>query len=256
MAFLLGQRTAEMHIALSSNREESEFRPEPFSKLYQRAIYQSMRSLASAALKTLKRRMKTLPDPIAKQAELLLPLEKTVQMLMNRITKEKINTQKIRIHGDYHLGQVLFTGKDFQIIDFEGEPMRPLSERRLKRSPFRDLAGMIRSFDYAISCRLKDRLTVRPQDEPRLLPWRKVWLASVSNTFLSGYMQTAGPAPFIPDSETSATKLLHGFLLEKGFYELNYELNNRPDWIDIPITGILEMVENATKTDAPPGGGQ
>jgi len=256
MAYLLGQRTAEMHIALASNTEKAEFRPEPFSKLYQRAIYQSMRSLASAALKTLKRRMRTLPDTVAEQAELLLPLEKTVQMLMNRITKEKINTQKIRIHGDYHLGQVLFTGKDFQIIDFEGEPMRPLSERRLKRSPFRDLAGMLRSFDYAISCRLKDRLTVRPQDEPRLLPWRKVWLASVSNIFLSGYVQTAGAAPFIPDSEASATKLLHGFLLEKAFYELNYELNNRPDWIDIPITGILEMIENATETDTPPGGGQ
>jgi len=256
MVFLLGQRTAEMHLALASNKENKEFRPEPFSRLYQRAIYQSMRSLASATLKTLKRRVKTIPGELTGKAELLLSLGKTVQTLMNRITKEKINTQKIRIHGDYHLGQVLFTGKDFKIIDFEGEPMRPLSERRLKRSPFRDLAGMLRSFDYAISTALKDRLAVRPQDELRLVPWGKAWLAAVSNTFLKGYVETAGQAPFLPDSDASATTLLHCFLLEKAFYELNYELNNRPEWVDIPITGILQMMESETEKETPPGGGQ
>jgi maltose alpha-D-glucosyltransferase/alpha-amylase len=254
MIDLLGQRTAEMHLALASDTENADFKPEPFSRLYQRAIYQSMRNLVSSALKTLKQKQETLPEGVAEKAELLLPLGKIVLGLMERITKEKIRTQKIRIHGDYHLGQVLFTGKDFQIIDFEGEPMRPLSERRLKRSPFRDLAGMLRSFDYAIASAMKERLAVRPQDEPRLLPWRRVWVFEVSKTFLNGYKKTADHASFIPDSDSAAGILLQAFLLEKAFYEVNYELHNRPDWIDIPITGILEMIQNTTKNGTQPGG--
>ncbi|MGC9372011.1 MAG: maltose alpha-D-glucosyltransferase [Thermovirgaceae bacterium] len=256
MIDLLGQRTAELHLSLASDTENADFKPEPFSRLYQRSIYQSMRSLVSSALKTLRRRQKALPEGVAEKAKLLLQFEKTVQTLMEKITKEKIRTQKIRIHGDYHLGQVLFTGKDFQIIDFEGEPMRPLSERRLKRSPFRDLAGMLRSFDYAVASAMKERLAVRPQDESRLLPWRKVWVTEVSRTFLDGYKKTAGPASFIPDSDSAALVLLHAFLLEKAFYEVNYELHNRPGWLDIPITGILEMIQDATKNGTPPGGGQ
>jgi maltose alpha-D-glucosyltransferase/alpha-amylase len=254
MIDLLGQRTAEMHLALASDTENADFKPEPFSRLYQRAIYQSMRNLVSSALKTLKQKQETLPEGVAEKAELLLPLGKIVLGLMERITKEKIRTQKIRIHGDYHLGQVLFTGKDFQIIDFEGEPMRPLSERRLKRSPFRDLAGMLRSFDYAIASAMKERLAVRPQDEPRLLPWRRVWVFEVSKTFLNGYKKTADHASFIPDSDSAAGILLQAFLLEKAFYEVNYELHNRPGWIDIPITGILEMIQNTTKNGTQPGG--
>ena len=256
MIKLLGQRTAEMHLALASDNENPSFKPEKFSRLYQRAIYQSMRSLASVALKTLRRRLDTLPEAVAGPAEKLLTLEETARTLLNRITREKIISLKIRIHGDYHLGQVLFTGKDFKIIDFEGEPMRPLTERRLKRSPFRDLAGMLRSFDYAISSALKDRLSVRPQDEPRLFPWRKAWIASASTAFLNGYVETAGQAPFVPDSDSSATILLYSFLLEKAFYELNYELNNRPGWVDIPIRGILDLIEDANELKTPAGGGR
>jgi maltose alpha-D-glucosyltransferase/alpha-amylase len=101
---------------------------------------------------------------------------------------------------------------------------------------------------------MKERLAVRPQDEPRLLPWRRVWVFEVSKTFLNGYKKIADHASFIPDSDSAAGILLQAFLLEKAFYEVNYELHNRPGWIDIPITGILEMIQNTTKNGTQPGG--
>ncbi len=254
MMRLLGQRTAEMHLALTSRPELEGFRPEPFSKLYQRAVFQSMRSLASGSLKTLKMMLGTIPQDLREIAEILLSREKDAISLMNRITREKIMTQKIRIHGDYHLGQVLFTGKDFVIIDFEGEPMRPLSERRLKRSPFRDLAGMLRSFDYAISAAIRKSLASRPQGEEQLLPWRAPWLSSVSSSFLAGYAETVNDAGFIPQDDSSSTTLLNAFLFEKAFYELGYELNNRPDWIDIPVRSLVEMIDTHTEGSKTPGG--
>ena len=149
---------------------------------------------------------------------------------------------RIRCHGDYHLGQVLFTGKDFVIIDFEGEPARPISERRSKRSPLRDVAGMIRSFNYAAVSKLSDR-AVRPEDAAQLKPWARFWNLWVSVEYLKGFMQAAGNAPFMPKSREEIDFLLNVFLLEKAVYELGYEFNNRPDWVNVPIAGILELLQ-------------
>ena len=150
---------------------------------------------------------------------------------------------KTRIHGDYHLGQTLYTGNDFMIIDFEGEPARTLGERRLKRSPLRDVAGMIRSFHYVAHTALQKQGTVRVEDAPTLDPWVELWYKYTSGAFLKSYLETAKDAPFIPKEREELDILLKAFILEKSVYELGYELNNRPEWILIPLKGIKYLLE-------------
>jgi len=150
---------------------------------------------------------------------------------------------KIRIHGDYHLGQILFTGNDFVIIDFEGEPARPLSERRLKRSPLRDVAGMIRSFHYAVFNSLFKYSSRDMKFIEGIKPWAEIWYKLVAGIFLKSYIDTARNAPFIPNNNEELGTMLRAFLLEKAVYELGYELNNRPNWLIIPIEGINNLLE-------------
>lgn len=171
----------------------------------------------------------------------MLEREKDVLVGLSRIMGPKIAAMKIRIHGDYHLGQVLFTGKDFVIIDFEGEPARTLSERRLKRSPLRDVAGMLRSFHYAAMSALHRHRENHPDDEELLLPWLEAWNAYVCGCFVAGYRESIGSSRLIPEDPQQLRTLLNCFLLEKAVYELGYELNNRPDWIFLPLRGI-EMI--------------
>jgi maltose alpha-D-glucosyltransferase/alpha-amylase len=150
---------------------------------------------------------------------------------------------KIRIHGDYHLGQVLYTGKDFYVIDFEGEPARELTERRLKRSPLRDVAGMVRSFHYAAYMALLKEASLRSEDVPILEPWTALWYRYVSGVFVKSYLATVGKAPFIPAERKELEIMLKAFLLEKAVYELGYELNNRPEWVSIPLRGLKDLLE-------------
>jgi len=153
---------------------------------------------------------------------------------------------RLRTHGDFHLGQVLHTGRDLVIIDFEGEPARPLGERRIKRSPLRDVAGMLRSFHYAVHgsvLRTELGASIRREDEVVLEPWIRAWYGWVSASFLRGYRQATVGAAFLPAVEAEWSVLLDAFLLHKAFYELSYELSNRPDWVAIPLRGILELVD-------------
>ena len=150
---------------------------------------------------------------------------------------------KIRNHGDYHLGQVLFTGKDFVILDFEGEPARSFRERRLKRSPLRDVAGMIRSFHYAAYTVLIKNEQYSVEDVEILKPWADNWYHNMAGFFMKAYLDTVGDKGFIPDNPEDLTGLMETYLLEKSIYELNYELNNRPDWVIIPIRGIKSILE-------------
>jgi maltose alpha-D-glucosyltransferase/alpha-amylase len=170
--------------------------------------------------------------------------EEEILSVFMRLLRQKITTTKIRFHGDFHLGQVLHTGKDFVIIDFEGEPARPLSERRLKRSPLRDVAGMIRSFHYAVSTALLQEASVRPADIAGLEPWASAWFHAVSGIYLNSYMAAVVDAPFIPEQKKERDLLLKCFLLEKAVYEVGYELNNRPDRVIVPLRGIEHILEH------------
>jgi maltose alpha-D-glucosyltransferase/alpha-amylase len=240
-AHRLGQRTGELHNALGSETKDPAFAPEAFTALYRRSLYQSMRTMADQSLALLAKRLKSLPPEIRPDAEKILKLENSIFDRFREIVEAKITALRIRCHGDYHLGQVLFTGKDFFIIDFEGEPARPISERRLKRSPLRDVAGMLRSFNYAAAAALKSD-GMREEDAVQLKPWASFWSFWVSVDYLKGYFEATRQSAFMPKSIAEIALMMDVYLLEKAVYELGYELNNRPDWVSAPIEGILELL--------------
>jgi maltose alpha-D-glucosyltransferase/alpha-amylase len=245
-ARLLGERTADLHLALASEIVDPDFRPEPFSTLYQRSVYQSMRSQAGRSLQLLRSRLRYLPEPLAAPARAVLAREAEIQGRFRSLLSVKIAAMRTRVHGDYHLGQVLWTGKDFVIIDFEGEPMRPISERRLKRSPLRDVAGMLRSFHYAGHTRLFQQEqggTLRQEDVAQLHDFVHGWYLWVSAVFLKSYLKTSGGAGYLPKERQQLEVLLNAYQLEKAVYELDYELNNRPDWLAVPLKGIIQFLD-------------
>ncbi len=243
----LGERTGDLHRTLAARPEVEAFRPEAFSTLYQRSLYQSMRNLLGTSLDRLGRRAYRLEEEERGIARRVLELRPGILDRFRALLHGKLEGRRIRCHGDYHLGQVLFTGKDFQIIDFEGEPDRPLSERRLKRSPLRDVAGMLRSFDYAsrtVHRSLPELgLTTDTRAEPAVACWRRLWTEWVSVEFLAGYLGVVEGTRLLPEDPAGRRLLLDLFLLEKALYELGYELNNRPAWERLPLEGILSLME-------------
>ena len=243
-AQLLGQRTAELHLALARGDEDAAFRPERFTLLYQRSLSQAIRNDLTRTFQLLRRRLGSLPDDVRADAGWLLGQQADILSRISRLNRRRFSALRIRTHGDYHLGQVLYTGQDFVIIDFEGEPARALSERRIKRSPIRDVAGMLRSFDYASSSVLTERIAtfVHPEETASLEPWGALWQAWASAAFLKGYLETDGAERLVPDNDEDLQTLLDAFLLDKALYEVSYELNSRPDWVRIPLHGIIRLL--------------
>ncbi len=243
MISLLGRRTGELHRALMSLTQSSDLVPEPFSLLYQKSLYQSIRGLVLKVFGQLGGNLRALDPPTAEAVKRILTTEKMMLGRLNRIVEKKISALKIRTHGDYHLGQVLYTGKDFVIIDFEGEPTRTLTERRLKQPALRDIAGMIRSFHYAAHGSLLLRAAKYGADVEYLRHWADLWYFYVSGVFLQAYMNNVADTPLFPKDEKDFAALLETFILEKAVYELGYEWNNRPDWLMIPVRGIEQILK-------------
>lgn len=243
-AKLLGQRTAELHLALASATEEKGFVPEPFNAMGQRSVFQNMRAMLRRSWELLGKKLPQLPAHFRDEAAEILAAEKQILSQQQRILEQSTGAAKIRIHGDYHLGQVLYTGKDFVILDFEGEPARALSERKLKRSALRDVAGMMRSFQYAAYSALWQP-SMRPEDIPFLERWADAWYRQMSSVFLQSYLNTTAGATFIPQREQDFQVMLEAYLLDKAVYEVGYELNNRPDWVVIPIRGIKHILQQS-----------
>ena len=245
-AELLGQRTGELHVALASAPEDPAFSPEPFTPFYQRSLYQSLRGLTATVIPLLQKRLTTLAPDTREDACKVVALEERIIDRFRALADRRIQGMRIRCHGDYHLGQVLFTGNDFIIIDFEGEPARPLSERRLKRLPLRDVAGMLRSFHYAAYAAVFKQMAlgvVSPERFPVIERWAILWHRWVSAAFLRSYLQVASQVPILPQAEDELQVLLDDYILEKAIYEVGYDLNNRPDWVQIPLRGILQIME-------------
>lgn len=245
-ARLLGCRTGQMHLTLASDPDNKDFAPEPFTPFYQRSLYQSMRNLCVQALQTLKRQLKSLPGDVAEDALKVIGMQNEMLRLFRLVADRPIRSARIRCHGDYHLGQVLYTGKDFVILDFEGEPARSLSERRIKRPPLRDIGGMLRSFHYAAQLGLMRHIDLGntpPDRVAHLEPWAYFWHDWVSTAFFKAYITEVNGSGLIPEEEEELSILLRASLLEKVLYELIYELNNRPAWVRIPIHGLLQLVE-------------
>ena len=240
-ARLLGRRTAELHAALASDPDDAAFAPERITALDQRSIYQSLSGLSMRATDLLRTQLNKLPADARDEGRKVLELESRITHILKSFLARRLNTTRIRVHGDYHLGQVLYTGHDFVIIDFEGEPTRSLYERRLKRLAMRDVAGMLRSFSYA------SQAALRSEHAPagrlaELHSWSRFWADSVSAVFLKSYLSTAGSASWVPQSQEDLELQLTTMLLEKALYELRYEMNLRPDWVRIPLRGILDLV--------------
>jgi maltose alpha-D-glucosyltransferase/alpha-amylase len=239
---MLGERTGEMHQALSSANNDPAFKPEDYSLHYQRSLFSSLQSLVRVAFQSLSKNIKKLPEGVRQEAEEVLGMKEEILTIMKKIYSRKIDVTKIRIHGDYHLGQTLFTGKDFLILDFEGEPARSYSERRLKYSPLRDVAGMIRSFHYAAYGSLFLDNQIRPEDIDQLIPHVEQWYHYMSGFFMKSYLETVKGSSFVPKQAEDLEIMMQTFLMQKAIYELNYELNNRPAWVVVPLRGIKSIV--------------
>lgn len=239
----IGIRTGEMHIALASGTTLPAFSSEEYSLHYQRSLFSGLQSLVRGTFQNQARTLSRLATEVRHEAEEVLAMKDDILKAFRNIYKRKIDVVKIRIHGDYHLGQVLFTGKDFVITDFEGEPARSYSERRLKRSPLRDIAGMVRSFHYAAYASLFLDNQIRKEDYNNLIPYVEQWYHYMSGFFVKAYLDTVKGSSFIPKNKEDMDILMNTFLLEKAIYELNYELNNRPDWVIIPLRGIKAIMQ-------------
>ncbi|MFB2971365.1 maltose alpha-D-glucosyltransferase [Aerosakkonema sp. BLCC-F183] len=244
LAELLGQSTAELHITLASDLENPDFAPEPFSSFYQRSIYQYARNLTGQVFLLLQKRLKSLPPDLQKLAHSVLYRQEEFLGRFELVLKQKITAMRTRYHGDYHLGQVLYTGNDFVIIDFEGDPTRTLSERRMKRSALRDVAAMLESFYHAASIALRREIengTIRPENLPLMQQWANFWCNWVSAVFLNSYLKIASKDSFLPKTEQELQVLLDGYVLEKIIYDLGYELNNRQDYVEIPLQRLIQF---------------
>jgi maltose alpha-D-glucosyltransferase / alpha-amylase len=194
-------------------------------------------------LETLRRMSASgqLPADTRALASEVAAAEKIIDDRLREVVGRRIDVDRIRCHGDLHLGQVLFTGDDFVIIDFEGEPARPSNERRYKRAGLRDVMGMIRSFGYATEAVLRGG-RVRPEDRATLEPWATAWTQWVSAAYLGAYLQTVAGRRLVPNDEGVTNLLLEFYELEKVIYEVEYELGSRPDWVRIPLIGLQRIV--------------
>jgi maltose alpha-D-glucosyltransferase/alpha-amylase len=204
-----------------------------------------MRSRARRTFELLRKQREKLPESSVDSANRLLNFETQLDDRFQQLREQKIAAVRMRCHGDLHLGQVLFTGKDFVIIDFEGEPDRPISERRIKTSPLRDIAGMLRSYHYAShAAQYGQAPGTIVQREPfeGLDRWMHIWYLWNSATFLNSYLNGVRDAAILPDDPEQLRILLEAYVLDKAVYELGYELNNRPEWVRIPIEGMLHLI--------------
>lgn len=231
----LGRRTAQLHRALSQLTEDPAFAPEPLTRDYQRARRTAIERGMAEAVMLLNERTPILSRAGQEQASRLARLTPALEPLLMAFEELTGSVMRIRCHGDYHLGQVLCTKADFMIIDFEGEPARSLAERRMKHPVLLDIAGMIRSFHY-VPCAFVKEQGLEPSR------WSAYWSGWMSSAFVKGYLSTANGAECWPDNPDHVALLLDLYLVEKALYELRYELNNRPAWVDIPLNGLMTLL--------------
>ena len=238
----LGRATANMHLALAAPTTDPRFAPEPLAHQDIRDLLDDLRRKMANVFEILRDGIAKLPDEFVDRAAFILSRRRGVLDRFRDLENQNIVAQRTRIHGDYHLGQVLRVRTDYVILDFEGEPARPLAERRAKQSPLKDVAGMLRSFSYAAYAALLNYTARHPGDFDKLEPWAWLWERSTTSEFLRAYLETAAGAPFLPARGENFQKLLDAYVLDKALYELLYELDNRPTWVGIPLIGISALV--------------
>jgi maltose alpha-D-glucosyltransferase/alpha-amylase len=240
-ASTLGRRTAELHRTLASG-QGPDFAPQPLDRAALRALADDMRAHAAATLDMLAQRLDGLGEASRVHAEAVLSQRTTLLSRLDALRPERAAGLRIRVHGDYHLGQVLRTEEDFVILDFEGEPARSIAERRARQSPLKDVAGMVRSFSYAAYAALFAFTVHAPDDYAPLEPFADIWQHCAADAFLKGYLTAMEGALLIPADAGVRNRVLAAFMLDKALYELGYELDNRPEWVRIPLVGIRKLI--------------
>jgi maltose alpha-D-glucosyltransferase/alpha-amylase len=249
-AQLLGQRTAELHVALSSDYSDPQFAPQVFTDHYRQGLYHSMMGLTGQTFQILRNRLRGLAAALQPEAQKALDSLEPIRRGFRLIQDRRINCSRIRLHDDLRLEQVLHTGKDFVFIGFEGRSDRPLSERRIKRSALRDVASLLLSLQYAAYSVFFDQVpgvTRRAETAPALEFWADYWFDWVSAMFLKGYLQgvvaSSGRSTLLPGNEADIRVLLDAFLIEQALEEMGRELQDRPDWFRIPLKMLLRVLD-------------
>jgi maltose alpha-D-glucosyltransferase/alpha-amylase len=243
---VLAQRTAELHAALSSRTDLPNFAPEPFTTFYRQGVYHGMLGQLNRAFELLRGRARGLPQNAQQDIAEVLNREDEIRQQLLLLRDKRMSGNRIRNHGDFHLANVLFSGSDWVVTNFEGDPTRPLSERRIKRSALRDVATMLRSFHYVSHAALfGDVPGIVPSRDghPQLERWALTWYRWVSAIFLREYLQAAAGGPFLPQQDDELRILLGAYMTERALSEIEYELEHRPEWIRIPVHGILEQLK-------------
>jgi maltose alpha-D-glucosyltransferase/alpha-amylase len=238
---LLGVRTGQMHLALASGITLIDFRPENFSLYYQRSLFSSMQSLVRETFQSLSRNLKKLPDEIKQQATGIMGKKSDILSILKKIYSKKLDVIKIRIHGNYQLGQILLTGKDIAIQDYGGDASQSYSERRLKRSALRDVASMIVSLHYVAYEGFLKNNHIPKENTRDLLPFAALWAHYMSGFFTRGWIETVQGTALVPKQKEDLDMMLQVYLLQQALRNFNYELNNHPDWAIIPL-GIIKSI--------------
>jgi maltose alpha-D-glucosyltransferase/alpha-amylase len=238
----LGRRVGELHAVLAADTLDEAFRPEPLARLDAQRWAQTLAGEANMTFALLEQRLSELPEAVQPSARSVLGARNQILARIQGLSNAVLGELKTRYHGDLHLGQVLLTADDFLITDFEGEPARPIEERRQKGSPLRDVAGMLRSFDYARALALQRTQTRSPEVSSRIEAAFNAWRDESCAAFLEGYRQGIGDAASVPSEETDRRRAIDLFQIEKALYELRYEADNRPLWLSVPAQGLVRLV--------------
>jgi maltose alpha-D-glucosyltransferase/alpha-amylase len=251
-AEVLGRRTGELHLRLAdASAKDAAFAPEPMTPDDVRAMTRAMQAQAEERINELAASLDRLDRPRREMAKQVLARGDDIVRQFAETGHVRDAGRRIRCHGDYHLGQLLVTEGDVVFLDFEGEPARPLAERRAKWPPLRDVAGMLRSFSYAALAGLGAATATRHEDLERLAPWADAWETWASAAYLRAYLLATMGGGFLPPQRADFEALLRIFMLDKALYELGYELNNRPDWVHVPLAGLLKATPISTPVPHP-----
>ena len=244
---LLGKRTGEMHAALYKTDADAAFAPEEFTDDYRAFMVRRLDDLLERRYALLIDNYTKLDPQAQRLAWVFMEAREIIDNFIEEFKTRPIDSQRIRIHGDYHLGQVLATPTDFVLIDFEGEPESSISDRKIKHSPLKDVAGMIRSYHYAVSAKLFTADETRDVDPDQLQRVSDRWFYLMRDTYLNAYLEAIGTPHPLFKNNNEINFLLLLYLLEKAVYELGYEISYRPSWVKIPLKGIIDVVREIEK---------
>jgi maltose alpha-D-glucosyltransferase/alpha-amylase len=243
---LLATRTAEMHLALAGRRDDPAFAPEPYTDFYRHGLYHGLLARMGRTMEQVRQQLERLPEVVRADAQAVLNQQGAIRERYRYLRDNRFSATRIRIHGDYHLAQVLYTGKDFVTIDFEGDPSRTLGERRIKRSPLEDVAGMLDSFHYAAHAVLFGQapgVIPVPESLDALEAWAKAWSHAAASEFLAAYLATPGISELLPQNPEQIRALIRIFLIDLALRKLGYELTHAPERIRIPAHALNELLE-------------